>query len=65
MQIDPRLTLAVYIGGPIIFISVLIILFLYTRNLKTKQATLDAKGRLPISKEEGIAIATESKRRGR
>ena len=62
MQIDPRLTLAVYIGGPIIFIAVLILIFVYTRSMKTKQATLDAKGRLPISKEEGIAIATEAKK---
>lgn len=63
MQIDPRLTLAVYIGGPILFITVLVILFLYTRNLKTRQATLAAKGRPPVSKEEGIAIATEAKKR--
>ncbi len=62
MQIDPRLTLAIYIGGPILFIAVLILLFVYTRNLKTKQATMAAKGRPPISKEEGIAIATESKK---
>ena len=62
MQIDPRLTLVVYIGGPIIFIAVLILIFVYTRSMKTKQATLDAKGRLPISKEEGIAIATEAKK---
>ncbi len=63
MQIDPKLTLAIYIGGGIIFIAVLVFIFVYIRNLKTKQATLAAKGRLPISKEEGIAIATEAKRR--
>lgn len=62
MQMDPRLTTAIYIGGPIIFIAVLILIFVYTRNMKTKQATLAAKGRLPISKEEGIAIATENKK---
>ncbi len=65
MQIDPRLTLAIYIGGPIILIAVVIIVIVYTRNLKIKQATLDAKGRLPISKEEGIAIATEAKKHQR
>lgn len=63
MQIDPKLTLAIYIGGAIIFVTVLVIIFAYSRNLKTKQATLAAKGRLPISKEEGIAIATENKKR--
>ncbi len=63
MQIDPKLTLAIYIGGAIIFVTVLVIIFVYSRNLKTKQATLAAKGRLPISKEEGIAIATENKKR--
>ena len=63
MQIDPRLTMAIYIGGPIILLAVLVIMFVYTRNLKTRQATIAAKGRPPISKEEGIAIATESKRR--
>ncbi len=54
--------MAIYIGGPIIFLVVLIIMFVYTRNLKTRQATIAAKGRPPISKEEGIAIATESKK---
>ncbi len=63
MQIDPKLTLAIYIGGAVIFVAVLVIIFVYNRNLKTKQATLAAKGRLPISKEEGIAIATENKKR--
>ena len=62
MQIDPRLTMAIYIGGPIIFIAVVILIIVYTRSMKTKQATLDAKGRLPVSKEEGIAIATENKK---
>ncbi len=63
MQIDPRLTLAIYIGGPIIFIAVLVFIFIYTRNLKTRQATLAAKGRVPVSKEEGIAIATNTRKR--
>jgi hypothetical protein len=33
-------------------------MILYTRGLHTKRATLDQKGRLPISREEGIAAAT-------
>jgi hypothetical protein len=37
--------------------------FFYTRGLKTKQATLHEKGRLPISKDEGIAVATLEKER--
>ena len=38
-------------------------MFLYTRGLKTKQATLNKEGHLPISPQEGIAIATEEKER--
>jgi hypothetical protein len=59
----PTLTTAVYAIIAIVFVSFVIYMILYTRGLKTKQATLDDKGRLPINKEEGIAVATMHKER--
>jgi hypothetical protein len=63
MSMHPTLTTAVYAIIAIVFLSVVTYMILYTRGLKTKQATLDAKGRLPINEEEGIAIATMHKER--
>jgi hypothetical protein len=66
MDMHPTLTLAVYIALGVVFLGVLTYMFLYTRGLKTKQATLNELGRLPISKDEGIAVATlEKERAGR
>ena len=38
-------------------------MFLYNTRLKTRQRTIALKGRPPLSKEEGIAVATEEKER--
>ncbi len=59
LGLDPKITLAIYIGGAIVFIAALLTIFLYSRNLKMKRTTQDALGRAPVDKEEGIAIATE------
>ena len=61
MSMHPTLTTAVYILIAVVFVSVLTYMFLYTRGLRSKQATLDQKGRLPASREEGIAAATQHK----
>lgn len=47
----------------IFVVAALIILYwlLYTRSVRRKQATLDEKGRPPVSPHEGIAIATHQK----
>jgi hypothetical protein len=63
MDMHPTLTTVVYAIIAIVAISVATYMFLYTRGLHTKRATLDHKGRLPRCKEEGIAIATQDKER--
>ncbi len=63
MSVHPTLTTAVYIGIAIVFIAIVTYMILYTRGLKAKQATLNKEGHLPISPQEGIAIATEEKER--
>ena len=63
MSGHPTLTTTVYIVIAVVFASVLVYMFLYTRGLRAKQATLNKEGRLPISPQEGIAIATEEKER--
>jgi hypothetical protein len=57
----PTLTLTVYAIIAIVLIGVFVYMFLYTRGLRSKQSVLDQKGRLPVTREEGIAIATEEK----
>jgi hypothetical protein len=57
----PALTTTVYIVIAVIFVSVITYMILYTRGLHTKKAALDEMGRLPASREEGIAIATLDK----
>ena len=52
-----------YIGLAVIFVSVITYMIVYSSRLKGKQETLDQKGRLPASKEEGIAVATQKKER--
>ncbi len=61
MSMHPTLTTAVYIIIAVVFISVVTYMILYTRGMKAKQAALNEKGRPPVSKEEGILIATEGK----
>ena len=61
MPMHPALTYTVYAIIALVLIGVFTYMFLYTRGLKAKQATLNQKGRLPVTREEGIAIATENK----
>jgi hypothetical protein len=56
----------VYIGLAVIFAAVLAYMFIYNTRLKTRERTMAIKGRDPVSKEEGIAVATlEKERAGR
>ena len=59
----PTLTLTVYALIALVLIGVAVYMFLYTRGLRTKKAVLDEKGRLPVTREEGIAAATLQKER--
>ncbi len=61
MSAHPLLTTNVYIGIAVVFIAVMAYWFFYTRSVKAKQTTLNETGRLPVSKQEGIARATEEK----
>ncbi len=60
-SLDPKITLAVYIGGAVVFVSVLLIIFFYTRSMKAKQAARTIKGQPEASVEEGILLSTEKK----
>ena len=51
----------VYIGLSVIFAAVLAYMFLYTTHLHPNERTMALKGRPPVSKEEGIAVATLEK----
>jgi hypothetical protein len=53
----------VYIGLSVIFAAVLTYMYLYTTHLKPRERCQELKGRPPISKEEGIAVATLEKER--
>jgi hypothetical protein len=61
MKMHPELTTVVYVVLVIVALSVITYWFLYTRGLHAKQAALNKMGRLPASREEGIAIATLDK----
>ena len=60
-SLDPKITLAIYIGGAVVFVSVLLVIFFYSRSIKAKQAARTIKGRPEASVEEGILLATEKK----
>ena len=53
----------VYIALSVIFAAVLAYMFLYTSHLHPNERTMALKGRPPVSKEEGIAVATLEKER--
>lgn len=59
MSLDPKITLTVYIVAGLLFLGFLTWMFVYSARLKTKKATMNAKGRAPVVPEEGIAVATE------
>ena len=49
----------------IAIVAVLVVTYwiLYTTRMKTRERTMALKGRPPMSKEEGIAVATLEKER--
>jgi hypothetical protein len=51
----------VYIALSVIFAGVMAYMYLYTTHLKPQERCQSLKGRPPISKEEGIAVATLEK----
>jgi hypothetical protein len=53
----------VYIALSVIFVAVMAYMNLYTTHLKPRERCQELKGRPPISKEEGIAVATLEKER--
>ena len=55
-SLDPKITLAIYIGGAVVFICVLLTIFFYTRSVKTKKLSQTGG-----SVEQGILKATEKK----
>jgi hypothetical protein len=65
---DMHPTLWKVVVALLIFVAVGVVTYwyFYTHNLKTKQAALNSKGRMPVSTEEGIAVATvENEKAGR
>ena len=52
------LTTFVYVAITVIYALTLAYMFAYNMHLKTRSRTLALKGRQPMSREEGIAIAT-------
>jgi hypothetical protein len=65
IQFHMTITNFVYVAIPIVYALVLAYMFLYNTHLHTRQRTLALKGRQPMSREEGIAIATlENEREG-
>lgn len=55
-SLDPKLTLAIYIGAAVVFVCVLLTIFFYTRSVKTKKLSQTGG-----SVEQGILQATEKK----
>ena len=53
----------VYIALALIYALVMTYMFLYTTHLHPNERTMALKGRPPVSKEEGIAVATLEKER--
>ena len=53
----------VYIALSVIFAAVMAYMYLYTTHLHPRERCQDIKGRPPVSKEEGIAVATLEKER--
>ena len=51
----------VYIALSVIFVAVMAYMYLYTTHLHPNERTMALKGRPPVSKEEGIAVATLEK----
>jgi hypothetical protein len=53
----------VYIALAVVFAAVMAYMYLYTTHLHPRERCQELKGRPPVSKEEGIAVATLEKER--
>ncbi|HXC94406.1 MAG TPA: hypothetical protein VNU92_01840 [Edaphobacter sp.] len=51
----------VYIALAVVYGAVMTYMYLYTTHLKPRERCQSLKGRPPVSKEEGIAVATLEK----
>jgi len=51
----------VYLALGLIFAGFITYMFVYNIRLRTQERSVQRKGRPPISKEEGIAIATDQR----
>jgi hypothetical protein len=51
----------VYVALAVVYACVMTYMYLYTTHLHPNERTMALKGRPPISKEEGIAVATLEK----
>ena len=52
-----------YIALAVVFAAIMAYMYLYTTHLHPRERTMALKGRPPISKNEGIAVATLEKER--
>jgi uncharacterized protein YoxC len=51
-----------YVTLAIVYVAIVASMVIYNIRLHTKRDTLEEMGRLPMSLEEGILVATEHKR---
>ena len=63
MDMNPVLTTVVYIILVAVAVATVTYMIVYTRGLHAKRSVLESKGRLPISREEGISVATLERER--
>ena len=61
METHPTLNITILAVLVLVAVGIAIYWILYTRGMRSKQAALNEKGRLPVSREEGISVATEGK----
>jgi hypothetical protein len=61
LSMDPKITLAVYIGGSVLFLAMLTWMFIYNRRMKGAKRVEEMKGRPPAVLEEEIVISTRKK----
>jgi hypothetical protein len=59
-SLDPKITTAIYVGGAVVFVVFLLVIFFYTRSVKTKKLNQTSG-----SVEQGILQATEKKEKVR
>jgi len=61
LSMDPKITLAVYIGASVLFVAFITFMFVYNFRMKGAKRVEQLKGRPPADMEEGILIATREK----